>query len=324
MRDTFGRLIKTAQDYCIDDSTSSTTGLTDTSTFLKRELNNTVSVVQTKLKNYKTQPLPKTMTTVDGQVYYHKPASIMNIVSAKVTIGDRDYPLTVIHSQKKWDKLQSVDFPSFTIPTYIFPRRDDFGIYPTPTDANTLTLVGNFVPKRMTASDYTTGTIAITNGAVAVTGTDTTFTSSMVGRWLCITSDGEPSGNWYRIAGFSSTTIITLENYFEDTTVSGASFIIGESPELPEECHEFLPYKAAASFYATVRKDVEQAQRLLNYYYTGDFNNTERRGDLSGGMLGFISEYNNSGRGASGINYLHKSSSGNNNPFIEGWTTTLS
>ena len=321
MKETYSTLLQQCKDLCIDDETTTTTGLSASSTFLAREINSTIQYLFQEIRNYKTQPLPKTMTTVEDQTYYHNPPNLLNIESLTMTIGDVDYPLNVIGSQKEWNRLQQLDITSSTVPQYYFPRQSDFGIYPTPADAYTVTLVGNYLPKRLTVADYDDGTVSTTQNDATVTGSGTAFTSAMVGRWFCETdSSGLTIGNWYRITSFASTTSLELESVFEETALSGSSYVIAQSPEILEELHQFIPYRAAATYYATIRKDTEQAQRLMNYFYTGDFYNLNRGGGIKGGILGVINRYKNTGRSNSQIANIHKQRGGWRR---EAWTVTL-
>ena len=322
MRETYSTLLQTSQDFCIDDETSTTSGLSASSTFLARQINSTIQYLFQEIRNYKSQPLPKTMSTVEDQIYYHYPPNLLSIESVTLEIGEIDYPLMVINSRAKWDQLQQLDITSSTVPQYYFPRQSDFGIYPTPTEDDlTVTLVANYLPSRLSVIDYVTGTVAVTQNSVTVTGTDTTFTAAMVGRWFCETdSDGNTVGNWYKISAYSSATSITLESVFEESSLSGSTYIIAQSPEIPEELHEYIPYRAAASYYATIRRDSEQAQRLMNYFYTGDYYNPNRGGGIRGGVLGIINRYKNTGRANSQIANLHKQMSGS---ISEVWATTL-
>lgn len=321
MRETFGTLIQTSRDFATDASSSSTTALTDTQTFLSRQINNTISYLFGKIKNYKTQPVPRTFSTAIGQIYYHNMPGQISLESMVMTIGDTNYPLTPIHSQAEWDKLQQIAITS-DIPTYFFPRQHDFGIYPTPSAVRTVAVVGNFIPQRLSVSDYTTGTVAVAQNSASVTGTDTVFTTAMAGRWFCeADSSGVPIGNWYRISSVTNGTTLTLETVFEETALSGSSYLIGQSPELPEELHEYIPFRAASVYYSTIRRDPKRAQELLNFFYTGDFGNPNRGGGITGGVLGVISEYKNKGRGNSQLVSLHKNTS--NSGRNEAWTTTL-
>jgi hypothetical protein len=68
--------------------------------------------------------------------------------------------------------------------------------------------------------DYTTGTIAVTNGSNAVVGSGTTFTAGMVDRRIVI------GGVWYTISAFTDATHITLSTNFTGSTASGLSYAI--------------------------------------------------------------------------------------------------
>lgn len=67
---------------------------------------------------------------------------------------------------------------------------------------------------------YNTGTVSVTQDSTTITGSGTTFTSSMVGQSILL------DGDWYDISAFVSTTEITLESAFSGVTQSGVSYII--------------------------------------------------------------------------------------------------
>jgi hypothetical protein len=69
-------------------------------------------------------------------------------------------------------------------------------------------------------ADYTTGTIAVTNGSPNIVGTGTTFTSGMVGRRIVI------GGVWYTITSFTDATHIALTANYTGSTASGLSYAI--------------------------------------------------------------------------------------------------
>lgn len=73
-----------------------------------------------------------------------------------------------------------------------------------------------------TVAPYTTGTAAITNGSKTVTGSGTTFTAAMVDRKIRFASDNA----YYRIASFTSTTVITLEAAYQGDTTGSTTFSI--------------------------------------------------------------------------------------------------
>lgn len=81
-------------------------------------------------------------------------------------------------------------------------------------DSFVLGLHGDVASGNRVGTDYTTGTVAVANSTGVVTGSGTTFTSSMVG--LGFKADGHTE--WYRIKTFSSTTSITIEDDKDDET----------------------------------------------------------------------------------------------------------
>lgn len=324
MRETYSTLLQKSKDLAIDDKTSSTTSLSSSEVFLAREINDTVQYLYQQLRNYKTQPLPKTFSTVEDQQYYHIAPDLINIESLTISVGDIDYPLTPIHSQARWDRLNQLDITSSDVPQFYFQRQYDIGIWPIPSDEYTVTLVANYLPQRLTEEDYDTGTVSVSQNGQTLTGLETTFTSSMVGRWFCETnSSGLTTGKWYKITSFTSTTELTLETYFEESSLSGATYIIAQSPEIPEELHQYIPFRAAANYYMGMRRDRSQAQALMNYFFTGDYENNNRHGGIKSGIMGVINRYNNTGRSNSQINNLHKTANVNN-WRDEAWACVLS
>ena len=67
---------------------------------------------------------------------------------------------------------------------------------------------------------YTTGTVAITQDATAVTGTDTSWAAGHVG-WLMKVGTGD---EFYEVSAVASTTSITLTSAFIGSTVSGSTY----------------------------------------------------------------------------------------------------
>lgn len=265
---------------------SSDTNLTN---FFKRHLSSRYQLILSKLTNYTTERT-QTASTVASQQYYHTPPGISNIESVVITIGDVDYTLEPINSQSEWDTLNAIDFTSGALPQYFFPRRDDFGIWPIPQDTYTITFHYHLRDRNLTTADYTTGTVAVTQNNTTVTGTDSTWTSGMVGRWFKYDADGY----WYRISGFTDTTHITLESVYEGSTASGGTYVIGESPELPEETHVLLSYGVTSDYYAGPKKDSEAAKYWENMFWTGSGSVTPSFGENMsnvGGLMGAMKKY---------------------------------
>jgi hypothetical protein len=247
-----------------------------------------------RLKNYSTTTA-QTAATVADQTYYHYPPGLSQIDVATVTVGDIPYPLQTIYSQYTWDLLNAIPFQASAIPQFIFPRKDDFGIWPVPQDVYTITFNYFLRDRSLTIGDYTTGTVAVTTGSTTVTGTDTTFSPAMVGRWFSVTSESNTGqGYWYRVASYTSATVIAIESAYEGATGSSLTYRIGQSPEIPEEGHITLVDGATADWYAGTRKDITTGTWFNNAFWTGDGNNSSRDvGDdkIAGGLIGLINRY---------------------------------
>jgi len=312
---TFTELQNISKDY-ISKSSGSFAAST-VANFIKQHLNTRYHFVQRKLRGYIQQDLPKTASTVEDQQYYHYPPSIYPpITSATLDIGDIDYPLDVISSQRKWDELNQITTAGTTIPQFIFPRRDDFGLWPIPgADGDTITFLASMVDRDMTIEDYTTGTVTVTENDETIAGAGTVWTAAFAGRWFKTTVDGI----WYRIASFTSGTSMELETVFEGTTAAGGNYTIAETPEIPPELHEILANGVAADFYSGPAKDFGAAQAHNNYFWTGDYGNSNR--DMrraAGGLLDAMRRY--SYRSDSKVINKRR---GTRDLFDERWTSTL-
>lgn len=311
MRSTFTSLLTDCKSYTQNKNTTDTGVLT----FFKAEINRAVRFIYPEFSEYITT-YAKTFSTVANQQYYHIPQDLFQISTLTVALGNVTYTPDPIHAQKRWDYLNATQFQGTAVPTYFFQRRDDFGIWPIPQGVYTATINYAYRLRDMTQDDYTTGTISLTNGSANVTGSGGTFTAGMVGRWLTPTTDQYD----YRIATYGSGTALTLDNYFQGTTISGDTYTIGESPELPQELHELIPYRVASFYFSGFRKDKEMATYWSNMFWTGDPQNNSRDIDAaSGGLLGAKSRY------AKRVRTRIIKKSGNIDPQLSRiWGTTLS
>lgn len=219
---------------------------------------------------------------------------VVSIEDVVITIGSVNYPLEVINSQRQWDVLNAIPIQATVIPQFIFPRRDDFGIWPTPQGVYTITFSYHLRDRNLLVDDYTTGTVTVTNASTTVTGTGT-FTAGMVGRWFTVTDTTSADyGYWYRVGGFTSTAVVTLEQSWQGTTASGLTYRIAQCPEIPEEGHIMLVDGVTADFYAGYKDDIEQATWFNNKFWTGDGQNSLRKeGDpnIRAGLIGMINQY---------------------------------
>lgn len=242
---TFNQIYNEAQEQVMDTSAT-------TLTILKRAINQGNHKFNNVLRReYTVQE--KTFDTVADQQYYQLPEDCVRPKTISIEVGGVIYVLTEVDDDDTWLRINSNTDSSDVPELYFVKGSDQIGIYPIPSGANTATL--RYEPKirDMSADDYTTGTITVTNGSANVVGSGTTFTANMVGRYLFVT-DGSADGMAYKITSFTDATHITLENVYAGTTGGSKTYLVGECPNIPEEYHESLIDYACYRYYLR-RKD---------------------------------------------------------------------
>jgi hypothetical protein len=145
------------------------------------------------------------------------------------------------------------------------------------TAGNTITFNYKRRVTDLTFADYTTGTIAVTNGSSAVVGTTTGFVANYLpiagnvyalNLWLKITPPSG-DGNWYQINSLDSATTLTLVNKYQGGTTSGASFIIGQMPLLLEDFHDLIVYRALMIYFSTIVDNPNKRKEFAELYENG-------------------------------------------------------
>lgn len=209
-----------------------------------------------------------TFVTVASQQSYNFPADYGELVSVTVLVGSYQWTPIEISSATEWDRINGQ--PSFVsqYPQYFFVFNGTIKFWPTPSaSANTVTITYRKRVTDLSIADYTTGSVsAVTNGASAVTGSGTTWTAPMVGRYLQITltNTAGQSGDseWYLISAVGSATTLTLTDSYQGTTISGnTTYTIGQVSALPEEFQQLPLYKALANYYTSIEPEMDRADR---------------------------------------------------------------
>lgn len=233
----FEELYTEIQDQTFDTSAA---GLV----VIKRRINDGIKYIARHAKGVFLDKV-STLTTTASTQFTNAPFDLGKIISISVTVGTRTYAPKEITSQEQWDRLNQSSVTS-DIPEYWFVKNTStgkqIGLYPIPAGANTITVNHQKRIRDLVHANYTTGTITtLANGGTAVTGSGTTWTSKMIGRWLKITltdtaGSGDGDGEWYQISGRSSNTAITIARGYNGTAISGgsATYIIGEISDIPE------------------------------------------------------------------------------------------
>lgn len=188
------------------------------------------------------------------------------LVSLYVINGTTKYIPIEEPSVENFDRLSSVvSYSSYPERFNIFG--DYISYYPYPSDTNwEIYLKYKKQALEMSADDYTTGTISITQNTSLVTGSGTTFTSLMVGRFLKC-----PDGLWYEIAAYNSAISLTLAKTYEGVTFTGSTYTIGEIPIIPDGFQLMLIYPALEHYFMI--KGEESRSIFYKNLYDADLRN---------------------------------------------------
>jgi len=260
---TWDNAIQDCQDLAQDPSTGALT-------FFKRKLNKGYKKALAVFSRPYTE-LTKTTLTVASQQYYQLPPDFIRLHSITVTVGTTTYPLDEVESQNEWNMVNMYPYTQ-DIPTRFFirPRAgyngNEVGLYPTPSTANyTITIVYEATAKDLTQTKYVTGTITATLNSATVTGSGTSWTSAMIGRYFSVTdTDGNTDGMFYRVSAVGGTGSLTLENVYEGPTISGGTYQIAEVYGLPEDMHSIPTYYALWHYHVWKRnKDAASENKSL-------------------------------------------------------------
>ena len=230
-------------------------GLTDAATLLK--IKRDINIGTTKfLGNLGGRYNRKSRFTdlVAGQQYYQLPEDGQKLKEVIVSSGGWYPPMEQIPDEFAWRQMNM--FATTGLPSHYFIKgNDELGLYPIPSATISAGIELVFSPKHveLTQADTTGSTLAVTNGSQTVTSSSAVFTALMVGQWLQVT-DGTDE-NWYRISGYTSTTSITIENFYQGTSGTGKSFRIGQVADMPEE------YLEAPADYACYRHFLKRGDK---------------------------------------------------------------
>jgi len=209
--------------------------------------------------------------TVASQAAYTLPIDCDMPIDVKIIIGGIDYYPVFISSYDQWNILvegiNTTNVSDYPIYVRILPSTagNKLEIYPAPASAgNTISMKYHTLAKDLVSgdfSDYTTGTVSITNGAAAVTGVGTVFPSNSVGRSIRFDSDGF----WYPITVRTNNTALTIGRNYEGTTVAGGTYKIGTVLALPSDANELIAYLVIQKLWEK-REDFTVSGGKATYY----------------------------------------------------------
>lgn len=261
-------MISFESGYTIVQDISKNTDATQLTKF-KRDINIGYHLALSKIGRwFLNETDSTTLDTVDGTQYYDLPSHYLRMQSVTVTVSDQDYVLQEVRSQSDWNELNALQTTESDIATHFFIRanagRFQLGLFPIPsTDDYDITMVFERREKDLSADDYDTGTVTVTNGDATVTGAGTTFTVLMQGR-MFKSADQE----WYRIATFTDATHFELATPYEGTTATTQTYTIADVGLLPEG-YQMIPYNYALMMWFSQQKDPQQIALYKNLFDEG-------------------------------------------------------
>lgn len=259
---TYTQAYKEVADNCGFSGTVASTSLTSA----QRHINHALRKFKNASRRYWTR---KEVTTnlVASQQAYTFPEDMVRITTVKATSGGLTIPVTLIDSEELWNRLNLIPAMTVGIPTQGFIRgRNELLLYPIPSANVTNGLIVSYESRQkdMSIDDITSATLNVTVNSVSVVASSgTPFTANMVGQWLSVTDGSD--GNWYQITGYTDSTHITLENYYQGPTKTGVASIIASVPDIPEDFHQALVDYACYRYFLK-RKDKDTAADYKSLY----------------------------------------------------------
>jgi len=174
---------------------------------------------------------------------------------------------------------------NWTLPTGTYQIKFSNGEYRLATFTNGSTAVT--WTTAIIASATASITVNASNGGSIVTGTGTTWTLDMVGRYIMITNTTAANGGdgfWYEIGGFIDSTHVSLLKPYEGTAIAAgtAAYTIGQCSVIPEAYDIGIVYRATALYW----DNQGDANRAKVYWLKYDGGNEAGYTDVYGGLVG--------------------------------------
>ena len=217
--------------------------------------------------------------TVAQQQFYNLPSDIKKLITVTVTIGSVVWQPKECPTWQDWNALNVQTFYN-DFPLYFFVNANKtVGIWPTPSsNSNVITFAYHSRLTDLSMADVTQATnsttVAITTNTTTVTASGNTFLNWMVGQWIRVpfSSTNSTSGdnNWYQIASVTNATTLVLSNPYSGTSITGASFTIGQVSPLPEDYQDLPLFRMGMVYYSTRLMDSTRYGLYKGLYETGE------------------------------------------------------
>jgi len=202
-----------------------------------------------------------TATTTASTQSYVLPGNLYKLIGVYILVGTVRYTPTEVTSYDDWNRIQASNSITSDNVTYYFLQGNTIQFWPTPaSSSNTITYEYIQAVKDISVADYTTGTIVtLASGSAAVTGSGTSWTAGMVGKFMRITADSAANkgdGLWYKISAVGSTTTLTLSAVYTGVSIAAgaAAYTIADCSVIPEKYQTGPVYYAASQYW---RKEID-------------------------------------------------------------------
>jgi len=231
--------------------------------------------------NWPWLEIEETIDTVADQDYIYVPNNMRRVTAVRAVVGSGSsatlYLPRLVYDEQKWQAILAQRLGTNQYPYFVFQKVQKLLMNPVPSVTGThIILMGRRTITDNDIDDYSTGSVvSITNGATTVTGTGTTWTASMAGRWIRITKSdtaNKGDGQWYEIASVTSTTALELLKPYQGTSISAgtAAYSLGQITYEPEQWQMAPIYRACALFFQINQPmQPEQANRYWRLYDGG-------------------------------------------------------
>lgn len=213
--------------------------------------------------------------TLAGIAAYQLPFNNKQVINTTVSIGAILWQPTECATRAQYDALNVIAFQN-DYPQFYYIYNSQLLLWPAPASSNDpITINYKRRLRDLSAADYTTGTVTVTNASTAVVGSSTNWTTNMANRWLNVpaTTSNSTSGDdeWYQIASVTDATHLVLYNQYQGATATSVSagYTIGEVPILPEDFQDLALYRAFYIYFSSIKKDEDQAKYFMQLYEDG-------------------------------------------------------
>lgn len=184
-----------------------------------------------------------------GESKYSLPYGFETMLHCYAVIDGTRYDIRPVYDRQRFSGLQSGlnTNNESEYPIYYLITNNDIEFYPT-LSTDDVDIYFDFITtdRRLLASDFidkTAGTIAINTDDTTVTGTTTAFAATDVGRYILIGRE------WFRVISYTSATEIEIDRPYTGPNLTGATYVLGSSLDLPLEVSELLAMHVAMEIF---------------------------------------------------------------------------